>query len=60
MGFLEGFLEEQFSCVFGVIIFLLNGIFGGEENVLGECATRPKTKSAIVFDGLLISDRAAC
>ena len=21
---------------------------------------RPKTKSAIVFDGLLISDRAAC
>ena len=26
-----------FSCVFGVIIFLSNGIFGGEETVLGEC-----------------------
>jgi len=24
----------------GVIIFLLNGIFGGEENVLGDCYTK--------------------
>jgi len=27
---------EQFSSVFGVISFLLNRIFGGEENVLGD------------------------
>ena len=39
---LHGSLEVSisFASIFGVIIFLLNGIFGGEENVLGDYYTK--------------------